>query len=110
MKVSERTETDVVVMQYILDTVCRVTDNKQSVIMSKCRIWQIVYARYLLFAVAVKLHIKSSVVIDYLGKKRQMIYSYRTAVRNLTDTDIQFRVDCNKVYECVIDHFNYDRD
>lgn len=95
-------------MQYILERVCALTGNVVSAIKSKCRMWSLMYARYIFFYVATQFHIKPSVAVNYIGRNRTLMYPYKRAVSDLRDVNAQFRVDCNMVYESTFDHFDCD--
>lgn len=96
------------IMQYILERVCILTGNIISAIQSKCRRWSLMYARYIFFDVATKFHIKPSIAVNYIGRNRTLIYPYQRAICDLYDVNVQFRSDCNKVYQDTFDYFNCD--
>lgn len=95
-------------MQYILERVCALTGNVVSEIKSKCRMWSLMYARYIFFYVATKFNVKPSLAVNYIGRNRTLMYPYKRAVSDLYDVNVQFRVDCNVVYESTLDHFDCD--
>lgn len=95
-------------MQYILERVCALTGNVDSTVKSKCRMWSLMYARYIFFDVATKFNVKPSVAVNYIGRNRTLMYPYKRAVKDLNDVNVQFRVDCNVVYERTFDHFYCD--
>lgn len=95
-------------MQYILERLCALTGNVVSAIKSKCRMWSLMYARYIFFDVATKFNVKPSVAVNYIGRNRTLMYPYKRAVSDLYDVNAQFRVDCNAVYESTFDHFDCD--
>lgn len=96
-------------MRYILERVCALTGNEPSVVKAKSRVWKLMYARYLFFDVATKFHIKPSMAVIFIGRNRTLMYPYQQAVSNLTDVDMQFRSESNKVYESTFDYFCYER-
>lgn len=95
-------------MQFILERVCALTGNVDSAVKSKCRMWSLMYARYIFFDVATKFNVKPSVAVNYIGRNRTLMYPYKRAVKDLHDVNVQFRVDCNVVYERTFDHFYCD--
>lgn len=110
MKIKDGNVSDLEVMRIVIDAVCRITNVTESEIVSKSRLWIIMYARYVFFETAIRLFIKPSTVVQFIGRNRTLIYPYRDAVANLIDTDASFQVDCNNVYKTVIEYFGYDRD
>lgn len=109
MKVIDRVESDAEVMQIILGAVCRITSIAPYAISSNRRLWMLMYARYIFFDTALKFHIKPSDAVMYIGRNRTLAYPYKNAIDNLNETDAQFRADCNRVYESVIEYLGYDR-
>ena len=95
-------------MQFILERVCALTGNVDSAVKSKCRMWSLMYARYIFFYVATKFNVKPSVAVNYIGRNRTLMYPYKRSVKDLHDVNVQFRGDCNVVYERTFDHFDCD--
>mgnify|MGYP000783146140 CR=1 FL=1 len=88
-------------LKVILTEVCSLTGIDEKAIISKNRMWSIMYARYLFFDAAVRLGIKSAKVVEYIGRERTMIYPYNKAVNNLIAVDAHFREDREKLYNLV---------
>lgn len=88
-------------LRVILTEVCSLTGIDEKAITSKSRKWSIMYARYLFYDTAVRLGIKSALVVGYIGRERTMIYPYNKAVNDLIAVDTHFREDREKLYNLV---------
>ena len=88
-------------LRVILEEVCSLTGESVEGVMSKNRMWPLMYARYLYFDVATRLGVRPTSVVCFISRNRTMVSPYTKAVNDLIAVDPQFRKDREELFNLV---------
>lgn len=88
-------------LRVVLEEVCSHTGESVEGVMSKNRMWSLMYARYLYFDVATRLGVRPTSVVCFISRNRTMVSPYTKAVNDLIAVDSQFRKDREELFNLV---------